>query len=500
MKQDIRAAMLIRRLLLSLAVLPLGLAAQDSLSVSDPVLERINELSRLPWLKNDPFTTDVEKLNVHGFAPGEVPTWPEPVYRERLLHLDERTPFKLTYNGPVRAYIDMYAQRKQEQTARMLGLAELYFPIFEQALDRYGLPQELKYLAVVESALYPGARSRAAAVGLWQFIVGTGKLYGLRVDSYVDERCDIYKSTDAACRYLRDLYDAFGDWELALAAYNCGPGNVNKAVRRAGGAMDYWKVYDYLPRETRGYVPAFIAVNYIFNHAADHNIFPIIPNYCAYEVDTVHVRYPVELDKLAGLIGADAQQLRDLNPVFRAGVVPEMKWPATIYLPEQHVAAFIEQEDTIARSYQPDVSTPAPATVAQARPAATKSYTHVVRPGESLGLIAQRNKVSIQDLRRWNHIKGDRIHAGQRLVLHRDTEPVQQAAAAAGKEEASKPARTAQDGMEFIYHTVQPGDTLWGIAQSYPGTSVEELRRLNGEVNVRHLTVGKKIKVGVEKG
>ncbi|MBK6410241.1 MAG: lytic transglycosylase domain-containing protein [Flavobacteriales bacterium] len=279
-------------LFLATVLLPFGLAAQDPIAVNDPVLERLDALSQLPWLKNDPFTTDVGELNTHNFAPGVVPTYSPEVYQQRLLELDERTPFKLTYNKQVQAYVDMYAERKREQTGRMLGMAQLYFPAFEEALDRYGLPQELKYLAVVESALYPGARSRAAAVGLWQFIIGTGKLYGLRVDSYVDERCDVYKSTDAACRYLRDLHEAFGDWELALAAYNCGPGNVNKAVRRAGGTMDYWKIYDHLPRETRGYVPAFIAVNYIFNHASDHNIYPVIPNYCAYEVDTMQIRYP----------------------------------------------------------------------------------------------------------------------------------------------------------------------------------------------------------------
>lgn len=495
--------MRIRNLLLAITVLPLSLSAQDSLRWDDPVLERINDLSQLAWLKNDPFTTNVEELNVHGFAPGEVPSWPDSVYRERLHQLDELSPFKLTYNAPVRSYIDMYAQRKQEQTSRMLGLAELYFPVFEQALDRYGLPQELKYLAVVESALYPGARSRAAAVGLWQFIIGTGKLYGLRVDSYVDERCDIYLSTDAACRYLKDLYETFGDWELALAAYNCGPGNVNKAVRRSGGAKDYWKVYDFLPRETRGYVPAFIAVNYIFNHAADHNIFPTIPNYCAYEVDTVQVNYALELDKMASIIGADPGAVRELNPVFKQGVVPQMKKPATIYIPASHVAAYIEHEDTLSRSYQPDLSTPAPASaVASGNSGGTvaKPYTHIVRRGESLGLIAKHNRVTVQDLRRWNHLRGDHIKVGQKLVLHKQVPAPKAQAQAANDEARSTPVRGGSGEKGFIYHVIQPGDTLWDIAKSYPGVSVDDLKRLNGDMNVKHLVVGRKIKVGVDKG
>ena len=498
MKQDIRTFMNIRHLFLAALLLPFGLDAQDSILANDPVLERLDVLSQLPWLKNDPFTTDVDKLNTHHFAPGVVPTYSPEVYQQRLLALDERSPFKLTYNAPVQAYIDMYAERKRDQTARMLGLAQLYFPAFEEALDRYGLPQELKYLAVVESALYPGARSRAAAVGLWQFIIGTGKLYGLRVDSYVDERCDIYKSTDAACRYLSDLHEAFGDWELALAAYNCGPGNVNKAVRRAGGTLDYWKIYDYLPRETRGYVPAFIAVNYIFNHASDHNIYPVIPNYCAYEVDTMQVRYPLELDRLAAILGADSTELRDLNPMFKYGVIPVMDGPATVYIPRTLTASFIQYEDTISRSYVPDVSTPAPATYASVPKGQSKSYTHVVRHGESLGSIAQRNNVSIRDLREWNHLHGDHIKAGQRLTLRREVDPRQ--VTAAKEPDEAKVQRGVVGGKEYIYHTVQPGDTLWGIAQNYPGVSVDDLKRLNSNMNFNHLTVGEKIKVGVEKG
>ena len=501
-----------RKIHLFLALFSAGaLLAQNSVPADDPVLENLDKLSILPWLKNDAFSTDVSALNVHHFAADAVPTYSPEVYQQRLLELDEKSPFKLTYNEPVQAYINLYAQNRREQTQRMLGLKELYFPIFEQALDRYGLPQELKYLAVVESALYPGARSRAAAVGLWQFMIGTGKMYGLRVDSYVDERCDIYKSTDAACRYLKDLYGIFGDWQLALAAYNCGPGNVNKAIRRSGGKLDYWSIYANLPRETRGYVPAFIAVNYIFNHAADHNMYPVIPNYCAYEVDTIQVRYPLQLAQLAAITGANPQELLDLNPMFKTGYVPKMDGPATIYVPRTLVAGIIDQEDTISRSYQPDISNPAPASASASATAVTmvqkssgtqKTKTHVVRRGESLGVIASRNGVSVRDLRSWNSLRSDHIHAGQQLVVKRYSAPVAVTAQAAQVETEKVEAQgsATPSELEYIYHTVQPGDTLWGIAKNYPGVTVDDIKRLNGDLNTRHLNVGKRLKVGVNKG
>ncbi len=486
-------------------VLTLPVLAQDPIAPNDPVLEQLDELSQLPWLKNDPFSTDVSKLNIHHFAATDTPSYAPEVYRQRIALLDERTPFKLIYNEPVQSYIDLYARKKREQTARMLGLAQLYFPAFEEALDRYGLPQELKYLAVVESALYPGARSRAAAVGLWQFMIGTGKLYDLKVDSYVDERCDVYKSTDAACRYLKQLYGIFGNWELALAAYNCGPGNVNKAVRRAGGVMDYWSVYNYLPRETRGYVPAFIAVNYIFEHYADHNIYPVIPNYCAYEVDTVRVCYPLALDKLAEITGASMQELLDLNPVFKRGVVPDIDQPATLYLPHDVVNAFVDQEDRIRYCWSPDMSIPVAVTMAQMSRGRNAPIpggrTHVVRRGESIGSIAHKLGVSAADLREWNHLRSDQLRNGQRLVVMKVT-PVtsaaQRADAAAMSQRTSDD--TAKGPVAYIYHTVQPGDTLWGIAQRYPGVTVAEIKRLNSGMNLRRLVVGKKIKVGVQKG
>lgn len=483
--------------LLLVGLLPKSALAQDVIPSDDEVLARINDLSNLPWLKNDPFTTDVSALNVHGFAPTDTPSYAPEVVRQRLALLDERTPFKLTYNEQVQGYIDMYTRRKREQAGRMLGLAQLYFPVFEEALDRHGMPQELKYLAVVESALFPGAKSRAAAVGLWQFMIGTGKMYGLEVDSYVDERCDVYQSTEAACLYLKDLHRIFGNWELALAAYNCGPGNVNKAIRRSGGT-DYWSVYNNLPRETRGYVPAFIAVNYLFNHAADHNIYPVIPNYCSYEVDTVQVCYPLDLNKLAEITGGSAQEILDLNPVYKQGRVPDMENEATLYLPRTLVDEFIDREDFIRYSYIPDMQMPAPLAKGAARPGnvdgGTAQRTHTVRRGESLGTIARKNHVSLGNLRAWNKLRNDRVRVGQRLIISMAV-----AKAAPAVDQASTEQET-KSGTEYIFHTIQPGDTLWGIAQRYPGSSVEEIKRINSDSDLRHLTVGKKIKVAVQKG
>ncbi|MBK6626759.1 MAG: LysM peptidoglycan-binding domain-containing protein [Flavobacteriales bacterium] len=485
------------------AALPFAIAAQPAqdtppLPADDPVLQRLDDLAHLPWVMNDRFTADTAALNHHGFSPNVVPTYPPEEMRRRLTVLDHRTPFALTYNSVVQSYIDLYAVRKREQTSRMLGLAQLYFPVFEEALERHGLPHELKYLAVVESALHPGARSRAAAVGLWQFIVGTGKLYGLRVDSYVDERSDVYKSTEAACRYLKDLHRIFGDWEMALAAYNCGPGNVNKAIRRSGGRMDYWEVYDHLPRETRGYVPAFIAVNYIFEHAADHNLYPIAPNFCAYEVDTVQVCYPLTLADLARFTGSDETMLRELNPVFKQGFVPDPDQPVTLYMPRDIVGAFIDREDSLRYRYLAGMATPvaAPAAAAQQE---VVVRTHVVRSGESLGSIASRNGVTVTQLKAWNGLRGDRIQPGQRLRIERTvTATAEQRPAPAQAAPAAEPRKPSVE--DYIYHTVQPGDTLWGIAQRYPGVTVEDLKRLNQGLNSKQLAPGKKIKVAKQQG
>ncbi|MEZ4807926.1 MAG: LysM peptidoglycan-binding domain-containing protein [Flavobacteriales bacterium] len=462
--------------------------AAAPLLADDPVVERLDELEALSWVKLSPFTTDTGALNLHGFAAGDVPTWPEEEFEHRLRVLDQRTPFELTYNRVVRSYIDLYTVRKREMSSRMLGLAELYFPVFEEALDRHGIPLEMKYLAVVESALNPAARSRAGAVGLWQFMLPTGRMFGLEVDSYIDERHDVYQSTEAACKYLKYLHGLYDNWEMALAAYNCGPGNVNKAIRRSGGEKNYWKIYDHLPRETRGYVPAFIAVNYLFAHHADHNLYPVAPTYCAHEVDTVQVCYPLDLAAVAGLTGASAQEVLDLNPTFKRGVVPDVDEPVAVYLPKRSAGVFVANESELQYSYEPkETSTPEPAAAVEQASATTRYHT--VRRGESLGVIANRYGLGVSELKRMNGLRGDLIRAGQKLAVGRTKAPV---AKAAPKE---------NDATGYIYHVVQPGDTLWDIANRYPGVTVDDLKRLNNALLQREgLKPGHKIKVAVPQG
>jgi membrane-bound lytic murein transglycosylase D len=487
-------------LLATLSLATLALYAQPSDAPSnaaipvlsdDPVALRLDELAAMPWVKNSPLHADTAKLNVHGYPPAFIPVWSEDAYSNRLHALDGHTPFNLTYNATVRSFIDLYAVRKREMTSRMLGLADLYFPVFEEYLDKHGMPLELKYLAVVESALNPSARSRAGAVGLWQFMLPTGKMFGLNATSYVDERHDVYKSTEAACKYLKYLYGLYGNWEMALAAYNCGPGNVNKAIRRSGGAKDYWKIYDHLPRETRGYVPAFIAVNYVFAHAADHNLYPATPMFCGHQMDTVQVCYPLDLAGVARMTGSNEKELLDLNPTFKLGVVPDVDQPVTLYLPKRTAGVFVSNEDSL--KYAFFRTTPALPPTIEDRPAATASAPryHTVRRGESLGVIANKYRLSVTELKRLNNLRGTTIHAGQKLKVGHTTTTV------AARATTEPTQNTAQ---QYIYYEVQPGDTLWNIAERHPGTTVDDLRRMNTELEKDGLKPGRKIKVAVQEG
>ncbi|MFR9165720.1 MAG: LysM peptidoglycan-binding domain-containing protein [Dysgonomonas sp.] len=347
--------------------------------------------------------------------------YPDSVYINRLYSLP--TQMELAYNQIVRSYIDMYTSRKRSSVEYMLAKGYYYFPFFEETLDKYGLPLELKYLPVIESALNPVARSRAGATGIWQFMLRTGKMYGLEVNSLVDERRDPRKSTDAAARYLKDLYDIYGDWNLVIAAYNCGPGNVNKAIRRSGGEKDYWAIYSYLPRETRGYVPAFIAATYVMNYYDKHNLCPKEYIYPV-SVDTVFVSQNVNLQQISEVLNLPLEELKELNPQYLKNVIPGYHKPYPLCLPTSIVGDFIVGLDSIC-SYKSNELLAHRKTVevedviVSSNGKATK--THKIRRGESLGSIAQKYGVTIAHLRRMNNLKSNNIIAGRNLVIQRQT-------------------------------------------------------------------------------
>lgn len=343
------------------------------------------------------------------------PVVSDSVYIDRL----QRIPaiIEMPYNEVVRKFIDMYATRLRQKVAFMLSANNFYMPIFEEALDLYDLPQELKYLPVIESALNPTATSRAGAVGLWQFMLTTGKIYGLKNNSLVDERRDPIKSTRAAVRYLKDLYEIYNDWNLVLAAYNCGPGTINKAIRRAGGEKDFWTLYNYLPKETRGYVPAFIAANYIMTYYCEHNISPMgmrMPE----GTDTIQVSKNLHLQQVADVCKINIDQLRALNPEFKKDIIPGNEEPYALRLPNNMISCFIEHEDSI-YNYKPEIYQKRRATVAITTPKSSsgKAVYHKIRRGETLGGIAAKYGVSVSQLRRLNGIKGSNIRAGKSLRI-----------------------------------------------------------------------------------
>lgn len=363
--------------------------------------------------------------------------YPKEVYIERLSRLPNV--MEMPYNEIVQKFIDRYTGRLRHSVSYMLGASNFYIPIFEEALEAYGLPLELKYLPVIESALSPKATSHAGAAGLWQFMVATGKQYGLEINSLIDERRDPIKSSYAAAHYLKDLYNIFGDWSLVIAAYNCGPENINKAIHRADGQADYWKIYPYLPRETRGYVPAFIAANYVMNYYCEHNICPMRTTLPA-KTDTVVVSKDVHLKQIADVCGIDIEELRTLNPQYRRDIVNGNNKPSVIRLPANATNTFIANEDSIYR-YETDAlltrrslveveSSKYTTSTSSSRKSYSKSKSRkrkssrrsrtrkksvTVRSGDTLSEIAERHHTTVKKLRQLNGIKGNNIRAGKKI-------------------------------------------------------------------------------------
>lgn len=356
------------------------------------------------------------------------PVFEKEVFIERLKRIPSI--IEMPYNEVVQKFIDRYSGRLRHSVSYMLGASNFYMPIFEEALETYGLPLELKYLPVIESALNPKAVSRVGATGLWQFMLATGKRYGLEVNSLVDERRDPIKASYAAANYLSDLYKVFGDWNLVIAAYNCGPDQINKAIHRSKGSKDYWQIYPYLPKETRGYVPAFIAANYIMTYYCEHNICPMTTRLPA-KTDTIMVSRNVHLEQIAAVCNIDIEQLRTLNPAYRRDIVPGATKLSAVRLPQTEVGKFIDLEDSI-YAYNAEVLFSKRATVEvnddvptytrksssrsrskKARSSRGRSVT--VKSGQTLSEIARRNGTTVAKLKRLNGIKGSNIRAGKKL-------------------------------------------------------------------------------------
>lgn len=354
------------------------------------------------------------------------PVYDKEVYKERLSKMP--TVIEMPYNDAVQQMIDRYSIKLRKSVSMMLGIQNFYMPIFEEALEAYGLPLELKYLPVVESALNPNAVSRVGATGLWQFMITTAKRYGLEINSLVDERRDPIKASYAAAHYLKDLYKIFGDWNLVIAAYNCGPDNITKAIHRSKGETDYWQIYPYLPKETRGYVPAFIAANYIMTYYCDHNICPMRAD-LPVKTDTVVVNRDVHFEQIASVLNMDVNQLKDLNPQYRHNVVNGKTQPSAIRLPATQINNFIDNEERI-YAYNSDellnkrteveINKTAPVAVTRKKTTrskrrTTKKKTVTIRKGDTLSEIAERNNTTVSKLKRLNNISGTNIRAGKKI-------------------------------------------------------------------------------------
>ncbi len=475
------------------------------------VAEILDSLVYATYFKDEYFSASAKMPDRPGFPSHFVPQYTDSVYAARIAALDRKTPFNLVYNEHVRGFIRVYAVDRRNSTAKILGLTKVYFPLFEEHLDRYNVPLEMKYLAIVESALNPTAVSHAGAKGLWQFMYGTGKMYGLESSSFVEDRYDPYKATLAASRHLRDLYKIYGDWFLALAAYNSGPGNVNKAIRRAGGVKDYWAIWDYLPAETRGYVPAFIAVNYIMNYYKEHNIHPVEPGYIYQDIDTLRVSKMLSFEQINETIGVSRQDLEFLNPQYKLGIIPGSDYSSNVLrLPRRYIGQFqrrekeiyayksksvMEREQLLARLQSFEAASPSP--VSQTTGDGQVRKVHYVRQGQDIGMIARFYRCEVSEIVRWNNLKNPSVTPGQQLVVFAGNDapsepsvvvppPVQKEVPLVKKAERKK--------EKSEMHRVERGETVASIAREF-GVSIESIADLNGLKGSMNIKPGQKLKI-----
>lgn len=577
-------------------IFPVFLFAQDSIRQDtltkngfvedDPVVSMLDSLATLKIFQDSEFPKINHYQNWNDYANTENPFFPDSIYRERIAQMNDQSPFEYVYNLEVRKFIELYASKKRSLTARLLGLSQIYFPLFEEQLDKYNMPLELKYLAVIESALNPTANSRAGAKGLWQFMYGTGRVYGLKVSSYVDDRYDPFKATKAACEHLSDLYDIYGNWSLALAAYNSGAGNVNKAIRRSGGVKNFWLIHNYLPRETRSYVPAFIAASYVMTYASEHKINPVDPGILFYEVDTVTVTRLLTFDQISEMLNIPIEEIEFLNPSFKQGVIPaSSEYTYKLRLRKKYIGNFINNESalyayktkrgmewdslmalvynsyretlqysvksgenisSIAKKFGMTVSElktlnnlrknyvrTRQKLLVYAKPSKDKSSEvvmaslstkspnnrkdtssvkgdravvsvssnssenlpnyHIIKSGESLGLIASKYHCTVDQLKKWNNLNSDKVMVGQKIKFSFSSK--QEISGTKPDTGTSKASKSSLPGSNKVaIYTIQPGDNLWEIADKFEVT-VSQIKAINNITNANRLKPGQKIKI-----
>lgn len=483
--------------------------ASEEMAINE-MLDSISGNYSIPMVAGSSYDTLI--MNTRGFAPDEIPSYSTEVIRQQMQEIPTILP--MDYNIYVQRYIDVYSRKRRDQVSRMLGLAKVYFPIFEEELDKRNMPVEIKYLSVVESALNPHARSRVGATGLWQFMLYTGRQYGLVVNSYVDERKNPFKSTRAAMDYLEDSYREFGDWQLAIASYNCGIGNVRKAIARSGGKRNFWDIRAYLPRETRGYVPALIAATYVFTHAADYNIYPEHADF-DHNVDTVQiVRMDISLYDIAKMTGTDVEVLRVLNPELKLNKIPYSSKPYVLRAPYEVSEYFAKYSYSIKDEYGPNRKASAdrnsgPAPGASYKPASKRPYQHIngndtgsgklryhtVKTGEVVGAIAEAYGVKASSIARWNRLYRYRIKVGQKLKIYSDKKPQPVGKIGTSSNAESSTTAAGIDVSGAVYHRIRRGETIWEIAKKYNGVSSQSILNLNKGVKPSDLKVGDRIRV-----
>ena len=488
-------------LLLSSTIAVLGQSVRREMSVRDTItdrsivfpidMERNYDELLSNWSKDVKYADDC-RSNDDGAV-----SFADSVYINRLYSLP--TKMELAFNPVVRDYIEMYAGRRRNQVSYMLGEGKYYFPLFEEALDKEGIPLELKYLPVIESALNPIARSRVGATGLWQFMAGTGKMYDLEINSLVDERRDPHKSTQAAARYLKDLYGIYGDWNLVIAAYNCGPGNVNKAIRRSGGQTDYWAIYPYLPKETRGYVPAFIAATYIMNYHDEHNICPAECKNPA-SIDSLMIDKTIHFQQIADNLNVSVEDLRQFNPQFKSDIIPGDYKGYSLNLPIDKLSLFLDKKSDI-YTYKADQYLThrkiAGVDVVGGNRAASNAVTYRVKRGDTLARLASRYGVTSNQIKQWNGLSSNKLSVGRRLKIYKAEEEKQEDVQLASNQDTTVVSvsgltkTVAVPKTTTAYYKIRKGDT-WAAIAKKNGITVSELKGLN---KTSRLIAGKQLKI-----